>query len=165
MNMDEVKIKKIIEDAEKSVSFMTEGELKKIAFAVILKHYISQIGKTKEQVGISNNFLIKQNKIQGIDALEVMTSREGFPDLYKLNKGQQLLWLLSYCAENHIEELTNSQLSVLASRFKLDIPAKNITALNGTNFKKGYIALKNGQLRILQKGIDTLKETTSTNEP
>lgn len=101
--------------------------------------------------------------ISDLDSLEIEANLKDFPKLYGLNKGQQILWMLIYCSEREINELSTSEISKIATRFKLDIPAKNVPALSEASFSKGYLALKNGRMRVLQPGIEFLK-TIGTGE-
>ena len=162
MNDLEEELKKVFIKASKLVEELPDG-LKAAAFKIAVAKLL-QTGSTELSSNIAKLDIetvkhqhLSNNSISDLDSLEIEANLKDFPKLYGLKKGQQILWMLIYCGEKGISELSTSEISRIAAKFKLDIPAKNVPALSETSFSKGYLALKNGKMRILQPGIEFLK--------
>lgn len=136
---------------------------------------LSDTGKEKIERGFSDeaNFnaqrsrKAKSGKNDGIQKsirdevknLAVTTNLKGYPNYHDVKtKGKRILWILQYADSHGIESLSSTEIASIAERLKDQIPTRDFSAFNKENIKRGNVMQKGSQFKILQPGIEVLKQ-------
>lgn len=93
--------------------------------------------------------------------IDYLPDLDGFKNFHNLStKTEKILWILAFTQTKNIGELASSEIEYIADRLREHIPSANISALTKSSQKSGYIARNHdNKIKLLQKGIDSLKQS------
>lgn len=102
---------------------------------------------------------VKSSINQKLISCEVSSQMQGMPNFSKLKKkGQKVLWLIYFADKKGVRPANPKDIEYLAEKLKENINTKNISALNQTNIKKGFVSVQGNGFSILNDGIKELEK-------